>query len=169
MTGPHSSPQWSIAPVMGRLTNISLRGSIALPICAVALLLDYVGDAFGRLVAWISGDDWPGNEKRGAAGLRQKTVRTWLMDQQRCRIKLGQLTTGTLAMTEYVITEVSLHQWLVFADRKCIASCADEVGAEKAMREHSARGRRSPEPVSIGPTPAAAPQGQPFPNEKTGG
>jgi hypothetical protein len=46
-------------------------------------------------------------------------------------------------MTEYVITEVSLRQWLVFADRKCIASCADEVGAEKAMYEHSARGSRS--------------------------
>jgi hypothetical protein len=49
-------------------------------------------------------------------------------------------------MTEYVITEVSPHQWLVFADRKCIASCADEVGAEKAMNEHSARGTQSPEP-----------------------
>ncbi len=72
-------------------------------------------------------------------------------------------------MTEYVITEVSLHQWLVFADRKCIASCADEVGAEKAMREHSARGRRSPEPMSMGPAPAASPQGQPFPSEKTPG
>ena len=42
-------------------------------------------------------------------------------------------------MTEYVIREVSLQQWLVFADRKCIASCADEVGAEKAMTEHSLR------------------------------
>jgi hypothetical protein len=49
-------------------------------------------------------------------------------------------------MTEYVITEVSPHQWLVFADRRCIASCADEVGAEKAMNEHSARGLQSPEP-----------------------
>jgi hypothetical protein len=36
-------------------------------------------------------------------------------------------------MTEYVIREVALHQWLVFADRKCIACCADENGAEKAM------------------------------------
>ena len=35
---------------MGRLTNISLRRSIALPICAVALL-DCLGDAFGRLAA----------------------------------------------------------------------------------------------------------------------
>jgi hypothetical protein len=40
-------------------------------------------------------------------------------------------------MTEYVITEASLHQWLVFADRKCIASCSNEVEAEKAMMEHS--------------------------------
>ena len=49
-------------------------------------------------------------------------------------------------MTEYVIAEVSPHQWLVFADRKCIASCADEVDAEKAMNEHSARALQSPEP-----------------------
>ena len=63
-------------------------------------------------------------------------------------------------MTEYVIAEVSLHQWLVFADRKCIASCADEVEAEKAMLEHSARAARSPEhkPMSMAlPAPAAAP------------
>jgi hypothetical protein len=43
----------------------------------------------------------------------------------------------------------------VFADRKCIASCADEVGAEKAMREHSARGSRSPAPKSMAPAPPA--------------
>ena len=48
-------------------------------------------------------------------------------------------------MTEYVITEASLHQWLVFADRKCIASCSNEFEAEKAMMEHSARGLQSPE------------------------
>lgn len=58
-------------------------------------------------------------------------------------------------MTEYVITEVSLHQWLVFADRRCIASCADEVSAEKAMMEHSARGLQSPEPVVMAPARAA--------------
>jgi len=44
---------------MGRLTSIGLRRSIVLPICAAALLLDYVGNAFGRLAAWIAGDDWP--------------------------------------------------------------------------------------------------------------
>jgi hypothetical protein len=85
-----------------------------------------------------------------------------LMDQQHRRDKLCELTTGTLEMTEYVIREVSHHQWLVFADRKCIASCADEIEAEKAMREHSAHGIRSSEPMSIAqeqssPVRAAAP------------
>ena len=46
-------------------------------------------------------------------------------------------------MTEYVITEVGHHQWLVFADRQSIAFCADENAAVKAMTEHSARNRRS--------------------------
>jgi hypothetical protein len=41
-------------------------------------------------------------------------------------------------MTEYVIREVGFHQWLVFADRKCVACCADENKAKKAMTEHSA-------------------------------
>ena len=58
-------------------------------------------------------------------------------------------------MTEYVIAEVSPHHWLVFADRKCIASCADEFGAEKAMNEHSARGLQSPEPNIGSPTPCS--------------
>jgi hypothetical protein len=46
-------------------------------------------------------------------------------------------------MTEYVITEVGRHQWLVFADRQSIAFCAEENEAVKAMTEHSARNRRS--------------------------
>jgi hypothetical protein len=54
-------------------------------------------------------------------------------------------------MTEYVITEASLHQWLVFADRKCIASCANEVEAVKAMNEDSLRGRRSLNSIDIEP------------------
>ena len=54
-------------------------------------------------------------------------------------------------MTEYVITEVAPHQWLVFADRKCIASCADENAAEKAMTEHSARGRQLRASTDIAP------------------
>jgi hypothetical protein len=91
---------------------------------------------------------------------RSPAPMTELIGQQRCRAKLCQLTTGAAEMTEYVITEASLHQWLVFADRKCIASCADEVEAEKAMLEHSARAARSPEhkPMSMAlPAPAAAP------------
>ena len=84
------------------------------------------------------------------------------MDQQHCRGKLCEVATGTLEMTEYVINQVGPRQWLVFADRKCIASCADEIGAEKAMNEHSARGLRSPEPMSVeqgqgSPIRAAAP------------
>jgi hypothetical protein len=35
-------------------------------------------------------------------------------------------------MTEYVITEVGRHQWLVFADRQSIAFCADENEAVKS-------------------------------------
>jgi len=64
-------------------------------------------------------------------------------------------------MTEYVITEVNLHQWLVFADRKCIASCADEVSAAKAMNQHSARRFRSPENMSLVPSPGQT-VGTPF-------
>jgi hypothetical protein len=48
-------------------------------------------------------------------------------------------------MTEYVIREIGLHQWLVFADRRSVAFCTDENEAVKAMREHSARNRQSRE------------------------
>ncbi|WP_156928033.1 hypothetical protein [Bradyrhizobium sp. Tv2a-2] len=60
-------------------------------------------------------------------------------------------------MTEYVIREVALHQWLVFADRKCIACCADENGAEKAMIEHSQRGRQllDSTAITLGQSPPA--------------
>jgi hypothetical protein len=81
--------------------------------------------------------------KRGTEAPRQQQG---LMGQQPCPDKLFQLTAGAPEMTEYVITEASLHQWLVFADRKCIASCSNEVEAEKAMMEHSG-GLRSPEPA----------------------
>ncbi|SHG25000.1 hypothetical protein [Bradyrhizobium erythrophlei] len=40
-------------------------------------------------------------------------------------------------MTEYVIKEIGLHQWLVFADRQSIALRADENEAVKAMNEHT--------------------------------
>ena len=46
-------------------------------------------------------------------------------------------------MTEYVITEVGRHQWLVFADRQGIAFCASENEAVTVMNEHSARSSRS--------------------------
>ena len=46
-------------------------------------------------------------------------------------------------MTEYVITEVGRHQWLVFADRQSIAFCASENEAVMVMTEHSARNSRS--------------------------
>lgn len=65
-------------------------------------------------------------------------------------------------MTEYVIREVGLHQWLVFADRTCIASCAGENEAEKAMTEHSARGRRLCASTEIAPVQSPpAPTGGP--------
>ncbi|WFU37449.1 hypothetical protein QA640_23500 [Bradyrhizobium sp. CB82] len=54
-------------------------------------------------------------------------------------------------MAEYVIREVGLHQWLVFADRKCIAFCAAENEAVKAMNEHSARSRRPPNSMYVEP------------------
>jgi hypothetical protein len=43
---------------MRRVTLISFRRSIALPIYTIALLLDYLSDALGQLAAWIAGDDW---------------------------------------------------------------------------------------------------------------
>jgi hypothetical protein len=46
-------------------------------------------------------------------------------------------------MTEYVIKEVGRHQWVVFADRKSIALCADENAAWKLITEHSAAKSRS--------------------------
>ncbi|WP_316399139.1 hypothetical protein [Bradyrhizobium sp. 33ap4] len=54
-------------------------------------------------------------------------------------------------MTEYVIREVGLRQWLVFADRRSIAFCADEDEAVKAMTEHSARRRRPLKTMEIAP------------------
>jgi hypothetical protein len=35
------------------------RQAVALPVYTVALLLDYLSAALGRLAAWIAGDDWP--------------------------------------------------------------------------------------------------------------
>jgi hypothetical protein len=60
-------------------------------------------------------------------------------------------------MTEYVIKEIGLHQWLVFADRQSIALCADEIAAVKAMTEHSVRNRQLGNSVNCCPeqTPPA--------------
>jgi hypothetical protein len=38
---------------------IKARQAIALPVYTVALVLDYLGAALGRLGAWIAGDHWP--------------------------------------------------------------------------------------------------------------
>ena len=35
------------------------RQAVALPLYAVALVLDYLSDALSRLTAWIADDDWP--------------------------------------------------------------------------------------------------------------
>jgi hypothetical protein len=73
------------------------------------------------------------------------------MNQQRCSRKMQSTRCRTLEMTEYVIREIGLHQWLVFADRQSIAFCADEDEAVKVMTEHSARRRRSPDSMDIAP------------------
>ena len=44
-------------------------------------------------------------------------------------------------MTEYIIKEVGLHQWILFADRESIALCTTENEAENLMMEDSARRR----------------------------
>jgi hypothetical protein len=36
-----------------------LRRAADLPVYTVALVLDLLTDALGRLAAWIAGDDWP--------------------------------------------------------------------------------------------------------------
>ena len=65
------------------------------------------------------------------------------MNQQRCWLRIQSTRCRTLEMTEYVIREIGLHQWLVFADRQSVAFCTDENEAVKAMSEHSARHRQS--------------------------
>jgi hypothetical protein len=42
-------------------------------------------------------------------------------------------------MTEYIIREVGLHQWLLFADRESLALCTTENEAVNLMMEDSAR------------------------------
>lgn len=73
------------------------------------------------------------------APLALQQVQSRLTDRQCSGRKLIQLNAGRSQMTEYVIREVGLHQWLVFADRICVACCTDEQAASRAMTEHSAR------------------------------
>jgi hypothetical protein len=40
-------------------------------------------------------------------------------------------------MTEYTVKEIG-HQWIVYADRQSIATCADETSALKLIAEDSA-------------------------------
>ena len=40
-------------------------------------------------------------------------------------------------MTEYTVKEIG-HQWIVYADRQSIATCADETSALKLVAEDSA-------------------------------
>jgi hypothetical protein len=50
----------------------------------------------------------------------------------------GDLTDWwALEMTEYTVKEIG-HQWMVYADRKSIAACADEAAALKLIAEDSA-------------------------------
>jgi hypothetical protein len=73
------------------------------------------------------------------------------MNRQRCWRKMRSTRCRTLEMTEYVIREIGLHHWLVFADRQSIAFCTDENEAVKVMTEHIARHRRSPDSMDIAP------------------
>jgi hypothetical protein len=50
-------------------------------------------------------------------------------------IRLGVSQCGA-AMTEYTVKEIG-HQWIVYADRQSIATCADETSALKLMAEDS--------------------------------
>ena len=61
-------------------------------------------------------------------------------------------------MTEYVITEVGRHQWLVFADRQSIAFCASENEAVDMIADHSARNGRSRAAIWFGCDAASSPK-----------
>jgi len=72
---------------------------------------------------------------RGASG-------DGLINMQGSRRNVALQSAGA-EMTEYVIKEIGRHQWLVFADRRSIAVCADETEALKLITEHSAASSRS--------------------------
>ena len=39
--------------------RLKVRQAFALPVYALALILDYLAAVLGSLAAWIAGDDWP--------------------------------------------------------------------------------------------------------------
>ena len=49
-------------------------------------------------------------------------------------------------MTEYTVKEIG-HQWIVYADRQSIATCADETSALKLMAADSAAKGATPSRV----------------------
>jgi hypothetical protein len=49
----------AISRIEAKSIRLKCRQAIALPLYAIALLLDFLSDALGRLGAWIAGDDWP--------------------------------------------------------------------------------------------------------------
>jgi hypothetical protein len=55
---------------------------------------------------------------------------------RKCRSGWGSHSGGA-AMTEYTVKEIG-HQWIVYADRQSIATCADETSALKLIAEDSA-------------------------------
>jgi hypothetical protein len=55
-------------------------------------------------------------------------------------IWLGVSQWWALAMTEYTVKEIG-HQWIVYADRLSIGTCADEDSALKLIAEDSAANR----------------------------
>ena len=67
-------------------------------------------------------------------------------------------------MTEYVITEVGRHQWLVFADRQSLAFCASENEAVEMMTEHSGSNSQSRAAIWFGCDAARSPKddGEPW-------
>ena len=54
---------WSIMMMVEQHQHVSaarqLRQALALPIYTLALILDFMSAALGRLAARVAGDDWP--------------------------------------------------------------------------------------------------------------
>jgi hypothetical protein len=84
----------------------------------------------------------PGDRRIIARRPFQSTTKSACNESRLVKVANGSTDCLGVEMTEYVIKEIGPHQWLVFADRKSIAVCADEIEAVKAMTEHSVRSRR---------------------------